>query len=219
MTNLTLTEMLKTPSAFLMLWACTIVVGSGTMLTNNMGQMTEARGLPNRAAGACLALFSVAQAGARVATGALSESALSWKRVVPRPYFLVMSCLVGLIGHVWLAISNTRSTFVVGIILVGFSFGMVWPLLVLVVGDIFGTTNHGANYMFYDGFTSAIGTLVISKYIAQGVYENHITDEEETTCFGTACFQRTHWIVATLCLSAMISSLVLSQSTKGLYVR
>ena len=34
--NLTLVEMLKTPSAWLMLWTTAILVGSGTTLTNNM---------------------------------------------------------------------------------------------------------------------------------------------------------------------------------------
>ena len=73
-----LVQMLQTPSALLMLWTTTILVGAGTVETNNMGQMVEALGFDKAVTPASLALFSVAQAFSRVMTGALSEAALHW---------------------------------------------------------------------------------------------------------------------------------------------
>lgn len=52
--------------------------------------------------------------------------------------------------------------------------------------------------MFFDGFSSAAGTLLLSKFVAQEVYDDHIneshgdpgaasTGEENFKCFGTEC--------------------------------
>ena len=135
-----------------------------------MGQMVEALSFPNEVTSASLALFSVAQAAARVATGALSESALNWNtrnccidNGVPRPTFLVAASVVGFVAHFSLAIATEEVPFVFGATLSGAAFGMVWPLMVLIVGEVFGTAHVGANYMFFDGFTSAAGTLLLSK--------------------------------------------------------
>jgi MFS family permease len=225
----TLTQMLQTLPAWLFLWTCTILVGSGTVMTNNMGQMVESLGLPSRATSASLALFSVAQAAARVVTGSVSESALSWKsdtvcgfdHGVPRPTFAVLAALFGVAAHTLLGTIATRTAFVVGVILSGMAFGSIWPLMVLIVGEIFGTENHGANYMFYDGFTSAIGTLLISKFIAQEIYEAHINSDDlnmdDVTCYGSMCFGPTHLITAGLCLTSLLASVAVLILTRNVY--
>ena len=59
--NFTLLQMLKTRSAWLMAWTTVIVVGGGTVMTNNIGQMTEALGFDPGLTSASLALFSAAQ--------------------------------------------------------------------------------------------------------------------------------------------------------------
>lgn len=157
--NFNLVQMLSEPSAWLMLWTCTMVVGSGTLQTNNIGEMVASRGFPERVAPACLALFSVSQATARVVTGAISEAALNWKHHsrscfveygIPRPFFLVIASAVACLAHLILSFASEISVFVSGSIFSGIAFGMVWPLLVLIVGEVFGLPNHGANYMFYE---------------------------------------------------------------------
>eukprot|EP00977_Amphora_coffeiformis_P006319 scaffold1352_cov180-Amphora_coffeaeformis.AAC.9 len=157
--NYTLVQMLQTPSAWFMLWTCTILVGSGTLQTNNMGEMVASRGFPEHVAPACLALFSVAQATARVVTGAVSEAALNWKHHhclcfidygVPRTFFLVIASFLAFVAHLVLSFGNMLPIFVIGSVLSGIAFGMVWPLMVLIVGEVFGLENHGANYMFYE---------------------------------------------------------------------
>jgi hypothetical protein len=52
---------------------------------------------------------------------------------------------------------------------------------------------------------SAIGTLTISKFVAQRVYEDHV-EQGSTVCYGPECFRVTHWIVVLLTLSSMLSS-------------
>ncbi|KAL7436178.1 hypothetical protein ACHAXM_005047 [Skeletonema potamos] len=67
--NYSMLEMLQTSSAWLMAWTCVILVGGGTVMTNNIGQMTEALGFEADLTPASLALFSAAQAASRVVTG------------------------------------------------------------------------------------------------------------------------------------------------------
>ena len=225
--NKTLFEMLQTPTALLMLWTTTILVGGGIVETNNMGQMVEALHFRREMASASLAFFSVAQSAARVVTGAVSESALNWptrscciEEGVPRPFFLAVAAVVSVVAHFLLAIATTKYAFVVGVTLCGAAFGMSWPLLVLIVGEVFGAANVGANYMFYDGFTSAAGTLLLSKFVAQEVYEAHVDrtkDPDNVTCLGPECFKATHFIIVALSGVCIFTSLCMLYTTRHVY--
>lgn len=249
--NLNLFQMIQTPSAILMLFTSTILVGSGTVITNNVGQMVESLQFStSTVTPAATAIFSVAQSFGRIVTGIISESALNWnitsikntccilnQNGIPRPFFFIISSIMACMGHIVMATigHKTQSLFVFGISLIGISFGMVWPLLVLVVGEIFGIQHVGANYMFYDGFSSAIGTLILSKMIAQNVYETHIihnnnnttstsmmiiNDEsfdKQHTCIGIDCFQQTHIIISILAFCCILTSLCLLYTSKQTY--
>lgn len=226
--NMNLFNMIQTPSALLMLWTTTILVGAGTVETNNMGQMVESLGFPKAVTSASLALFSVAQAGGRVFTGALSESALNWNTKsfgidngVPRPFFLVAASVVGFVAHFLLGLAKSEVVFVIGATLAGAAFGMVWPLMVLITGEVFGTANVGANYMFFDGFTSAAGTLLMTKIIAQDIYDQHIDPnaDNKNTCLGMACFQDTHMIVAGFSLTCIATSVAMMYTSRHVYNR
>ena len=165
----------------------------------------------------------------------MSESALTWSTPVfglqrgggvPRTAFLVLSCALAVAGHVVLAYTTDgdQQQFVLGIMLVGLSFGGLWPLMVLIMGDLFGTVNHGANYMFADGVTCAVGTLSMAKFLTQSIYQAHVVapiDNDHmsvaTACYGEACFQQTHQIIAALCLGSMVACIVLLHMTRSSY--
>lgn len=222
-------QMLRTPSAWMMLWTTTILVGAGTVETNNLGQMVESLGFSNVVTPATLALFSVAQAGGRIITGAASEAALTFEtrrccidKGVPRPFFFVASSIATIIAHTILAVATDQFFFVIGITLSGAAFGMVWPLMVLCVGEFFGTAHMGANYMFYDGFTSAAGTFVLSKVVAQKIYEENIDPQgngnsDGVTCYGKKCFQQTHIVIVLLSLTCVAASLLMQFKTRNVY--
>lgn len=214
-----LVQLLQTPESYLLLWTAIIMVGSGTVETNNMGQMVEALGLSPAVTPASMALFSVAQASARVFTGAASESTLR-SRGWPRPIYLIFASCIGICSHLLLSAAETEWVFIFGAILSGVNFGMVWPLLVLCVGEIFGPSHVGANYMFYDGVASAGGTLLLSKFIAQRVYDSHIdpaTSPDAYTCIGADCFRLTHYLIAAFCLTAIGTSYGFVNLTKDHY--
>ena len=221
--NKNLYQMLRTPEAWLMIWTTTILVGAGTVETNNLGQMVESLNFPDVVTPSSLALFSVAQALGRVSTGSVSENALSWNtricfidKGVPRPFFLSIAGLVGIIAHSILAVSTHQVSFVIGIALSGFSFGMVWPMMVLIIGELFGTAHVGANYLFFDGFTSAGGTFLLSKVVAQQVYERSEAPGS-VTCYGQNCFRLTHIVIAVLTSTCVVSSFLMQYITRHAY--
>eukprot|EP00567_Pseudictyota_dubia_P002418 CAMPEP_0197466756 /NCGR_PEP_ID=MMETSP1175-20131217/65217_1 /TAXON_ID=1003142 /ORGANISM="Triceratium dubium, Strain CCMP147" /LENGTH=476 /DNA_ID=CAMNT_0043002809 /DNA_START=153 /DNA_END=1583 /DNA_ORIENTATION=- len=225
--DLNLLQMLQTPSAWLMLWTTSILVGSGTYKTNNMGEMVDSLGFPKAVTPATIALFSVAQALARVVTGVVSEATLNWRNVhsccvhygIPRPFHLLVASSIAVLAHLLLAFSTSQVWFVLASTISGISFGMVWPLMVLIVGEIFGVTNHGQNYMFYDGFSKAVGTIFLSGYVAGTVYEEHAEPDDPLTCYGTACFQKTHLLVAAFALTGAAASLALQFTSRHAYMR
>lgn len=224
-------QMLQTIPAWLFAWICIVCVGGGTTIVNNLGQMTEALYLPPVVTPASLALFSVAQAASRVVTGALSDSSQHWTSIrlfdngggVPRPAFLVAASLAESIAHSVLSLASSKVMFVIGVALAGAAFGMIWPLMVLIVGEVFGNANVGANYMFYDGGASAVGTLMLSKFLAQSVYESHIDEEDEgfdgVTCYGQACFRASHITIALLSLTCVFASIGVVRTTRHVYAR
>lgn len=228
----TLPEMLATMSAWLFLWTATILVGCGIVITNNMGQMVQALDFPDVIAPSALAVFSVAQALTRVATGTFSDAAMTWKEVrspccggsmgdgVPRTAFLIVASFAGFISHFILACSRRLIPFIFGIALSGAAFGMIWPLMVLIVGEVFGSANVGANYMFFDGFSCAAGTLLLSKFVAQEVYESHIPEGGDgVTCYGVGCYQMSHFIEAGLCLTCVATSFGVLLMTRKTYMK
>lgn len=89
-------------------------------------------------------------------------------------------------------------------------------------------------YQFFDGFSSAAGTLLLSKFVAQEVYDDHIIEtshgdpgaiqnntagQENFQCIGQACFALSHMIVSMLSLTCVISSVALIKSTRDVYQR
>ena len=228
--NLNLYQMLKSPSAWLMLWTTTILVGGGTVETNNMGQMVASLRFADNVTPAALAMFSVAQAIGRVLTGSMSEAALNWNtrgrccidQGVPRPFFLILASLTAVVAHTILAASTKEEPFIMGVAMCGFAFGMVWPLMVLIVGEVFGTAHVASNYLFFDGTTSALGTLLLSKVVAQDVYERHIDTHysersDGVTCWGPECFRLTHVIITLLSWTCVATSVCMVYSSRHSY--
>jgi hypothetical protein len=222
-------QMLQTPSAWMMLWITTILAGGGTVETNNLGQMVESLGFSDVVTPATLALFSVAQSGGRIITGAASEASLNYEtrrccidKGVPRPFYFVAASVLAIFSHTILAIATSQALFVIGVTLSGVAFGMIWPLMVLCVSEFFGTAHVGANYMFYDGFTSAAGTFLLSKIVAQQVYEDHIEPpssgkSDGVTCYGIKCFQQTHIIIVILSFTCVATSILMQYKTRNVY--
>ena len=215
--QVTFGEMLNKGSAYILLFAVTVVVGQGTQMVNNMGQMVTSKRLGESMISASVALFSVAQAVSRVATGTISEQVWRTHGWFTRPFFVAIASFVAALGHGCLAIDLvSRYAFVLGICLSGVAFGMVWPLMVLIVKDLYGLRYFGTNYMFYDGLSCSIGTLLFSQLLTTFVYEQH-TSPGQYNCEGSNCFLATHLVIAILSFVGGLACFVLQRLTRDLY--
>jgi hypothetical protein len=86
----------------------------------------------------------------------------------------------------------------------------------------------GANYMLYDGLCSAVGTLLLSKFVAESFYEHNTgggnmccgTDPcGSNTCCGPGCFRDAHLTIAIVSATCVVSSLAVLWQTRPLYAQ
>jgi MFS family permease len=164
--------------------------------------MVQALELPKATTPAGLALFAVGNALSRVVTGAISEGFV--QSGIPRPALLLVAAFASTVAHALLAMADDEFEFLVSVALAGVAFGMYHPLLILIVGELFGPKYLASNFLFFDGFSLAAGSLVVNKFISQHVYEAHL-QEGEKTCIGKGCFGVTHWITCGLCMSSLVT--------------
>jgi hypothetical protein len=202
--SFSLLEMLQTVPAWLLMWTLMTLAGAGLTITQNLGQMVQSLEMSATVTSTALAIFSVSNAAARVASGALSEFIA--KRGLPRPVLLLQASLSATLAHACLAMSGSNIVqFLFSIGLAGAAYGTYHPLLILIVGDIFGPTYLASNFLFVDGATLAVGSMLLNKGLSQYVYGHNLTEESPTTCIGRGCFGATHWITAALCLTSIVT--------------
>lgn len=60
-------------------------------------------------------------------------------------------------------------------------------------------------FVLYSGFTLAVGTLALSKFLAGSLYDAHLDalSDDPFTCYGASCFRTTHLVVAGLSLTSV----------------
>ncbi|KAK3243818.1 hypothetical protein CYMTET_46543 [Cymbomonas tetramitiformis] len=211
--SLTLSEMVRTVDCWLLLFSSVVIVGAGVMVTTNLGQMCESRGAGSAAT--AVSLFSASQALGRLFTGLISEVAM--RRRVSRPLFLAVASAIMALGHMLLLVPELFALYG-GVMLCGYAFGMVWPILVVVCSELFGSLHMGSNYMLYDGGGNALGALMLAKFLPQTIYQAHVAHGEKT-CYGQACFSGSHLVLIALNMASIASALFLTLRNRSLYQR
>ena len=101
-----------------------------------------------------------------------------------------------------------------GTALSGWAFGSCFPLLVLAVAEIFGKERLASNYMIFDGSPGAVGTVVVAKFLANGVYDSHEVDGK---CDGDECFRVSHMVIIGVQLAVAVLGCVLSMRVQVVY--
>jgi hypothetical protein len=136
---------------------------------------------------------------------------------VPRPVFLCVACL--LMGLALLVMGlGTVDALLVGTAVGGFAFGHVFPLMVVLALELFGPSNAGGNYLLYDGWCSAVGTLCLAKLLPQAVARAHSRDGGRS-CSGPLCYRLAFWGAASLCFVGAACLAALVRRSAPLYAR
>ena len=90
------------------------------------------------------------------------------------------------------------------------AFGSIWPHLVILCSELFGSRHLAANYMFYDGLCGATGTLLLANVLVGTFYSG-------SGCSGPKCFGPTHAVIAALCVAGAAASGIIVYRSSGLY--
>merc|ERR1712217_349160 len=97
----------------------------------------------------------------------------------------------------------------------GYCFGALWPHLVVITSEIFGTRYLARNYMFIDGSMFLVGGFCLARLLTSSVYQAHA--KQDGQCVGASCFFLTHMLVIGLCGLGIISAAIVSCFSKTLY--
>lgn len=207
--GLTTREMVARPAFWLLIYTTVTTIGGGLIVSTNGAQMAEAAGCGTSGAATVVTLFSGAQALARLNGGASTDALRA--RGLPIQAMLIFAAAAMAAAYAIMA-ASTPAALHVGVVFAGFGFGTVWPLMVVLVRDLWGDAHMGSNYMIFDGTSSALGSLVFAKLLVASYYDAHATtaddDAAAQVCTGRACFP--YGLVAGLNLTALVTACLLT---------
>ena len=212
-----LKEMVRTPDAWMLMLIASIIVGGGNVLSTNAAQLVQACGASKQLVPTVVTLFSTGNMMGRLTSPLLSDRLVARGR--SRAYYLVLVSLLMAAAHAGLLLAaaalpagSTAQAAVVSAAsaAVGYAFGSIWPHLVILCSELFGSGRLATNYMFYDGLCGAMGTLLLANVLVGAFYSG-------SGCTGGKCFGPTHSIIAALCVAGAMASGVIVYRSSGLY--
>lgn len=210
----------------LILFICNFC-GQGCSLTaiDNLGQIGESLGYPQRTIGTFVSLVSIWNYFGRVFSGFVSETILKkWK--VPRTLMMTFSLLLPCIGDLLVAFPFPGSVYVASL-LIGFSYGVQLTLLFIIISELFGLKYYST--LFNCGqLASPLGSYILNVKIVGKLYDMEAVKQlaakgmkrsmvQELTCLGTQCYKLSFIVLAGVNLFGAMVSLILVARTAGYY--
>ncbi|KAM0937233.1 putative major facilitator superfamily, MFS transporter superfamily [Dioscorea sansibarensis] len=202
------------------------ICGVGGTLTaiDNMGQIGQSLGYPQRSISTFVSLVSIWNCLGRLASGFLSEIFLA-KFKFPRPLMLTGVLLLSCVGHLLIAFGVPNSLYFASIV-IGFCFGAQWPLLFAIISEIFGLKYYSTLYNF-GGVASPIGSYILNVKVTGLLYDREAekmnlktvtsSGAKDLTCIGVQCFKLSFLIITGVTILGAFVSLILVSRTKKFY--
>lgn len=206
-------QMMRRLDAWLLWVQIFAVLGGGAVLTTNLGSITAARSGPPVSAGTAVATFSCCQGLGRLFGGTASDRVVG--RGAPRTWCTVL--LLALMGAAHgLICAPGPAPLLAGVALAGFAFGSMFPVMMVVIAELFGTERFASNYMVFDGWPVAVASIFVGKLLAQKIYAAN-SPPGQATCVGDGCFRATHALVAALQLAVVPAAVALAVRSRAVY--
>ncbi|XXG86043.1 hypothetical protein AAC387_Pa11g1021 [Persea americana] len=204
----------------------TTICGVGGTLTavDNMGQIGQSLGYPQRSISTFVSLISIWNFAGRVTSGFGSEIFLTKYRF-PRPLMLTFVLLLSCVGHLLIAFGVPGSLYIASVI-IGFCFGAQWPLLFAIISELFGLKYYSTLYNF-GAVASPVGSYLLSVRVAGHLYDKEALKQNRTsgnasrgndlTCIGVQCFKLSFLIITAATVFGALVSLILVFRTRKFY--
>lgn len=179
--------------------------GAGLLVLNNMGQLVEALdGGSAELQPICVSIFSVSNAIGRLAMGQAASSG-----VLTKPRLLACVLAASCVAHVVFSLHGGRRALLAAMPPLGFMYGCYWPLLPVLVSELFGLRAFGAKYAWLT-FAAVTGSFPLSYLVVPHFYEAHA--DESGWCVGIGCFQGSLWCAAAICGLGAVLAVLLDMS-------
>jgi hypothetical protein len=204
----------------LVLFVATICGIGGTLTAvDNMGQIGQSLGYPQRSITTFVSLVSIWNYAGRVVAGFASEYVLA-RYKVPRPLALTVVLLLACVGHALIAFGVNNGLYAASVIL-GFCFGAQWPLLFAIISEVFGLKYYSTLYNF-GAVASPVGSYILNVRIAGRMYDREALRQggqrgKDLTCIGVRCFRESFLIITGVTLLGALVSLLLAWRTRNFY--
>ncbi|KAL8515930.1 hypothetical protein ACS0TY_014581 [Phlomoides rotata] len=200
-------------------------LGSSLTAVDNLGQIGESIGYPQKTVKTFVSLVSIWNYFGRIFAGFVSEILLA-KYKFPRPLMMTLVLLLSSIGHLLIAFPFPGSVYIASVI-IGFSFGAQLPLLFAIISELFGLKYFST--LFNCGqLASPLGSYILNVKVTGTLYDREALKElakkgmtrssvKELTCIGPHCYRLAFIILASVTCFGAISSLILVVRTREFY--
>ncbi|XVF20309.1 hypothetical protein REPUB_Repub11eG0187200 [Reevesia pubescens] len=221
----TILQALTSIDMLILFFATFCGLGSSLTAVDNLGQIGESLGYPNKTVTSFVSLVSIWNYFGRVFSGFVSET-LIVKYKLPRPLMMTMVLLFACIGYLLVAFPFTGSLYIASII-IGFSFGAQLPLLFAIISELFGLKYYST--LFNCGqLASPLGSYIFNVKLTGFLYDREAIKDlaekgltrssvKELTCIGTHCYRLPFIILASVTFFGALSSLILVARTRKFY--
>ncbi|CAN6335266.1 unnamed protein product [Urochloa humidicola] len=210
----------------LLLFTATVFGVGGTLTAiDNMGQIGESLGYPQRSVATFVSLISIWNYLGRVAAGFASEVLLARYRV-PRPLLVAGVLLLTVPGHLLIAFGVPGSLYAASV-LIGFCFGAAYPMILAIISEIFGLKYYSTLYNV-GNVASPVGSYILNVRVAGRMYDREAVRQgavvaavaagkKGLTCVGTRCYRESFLVVAAVTVGAAAVTLLLAWRTRAFY--
>ncbi|KAK8564632.1 hypothetical protein V6N13_019817 [Hibiscus sabdariffa] len=200
-------------------------LGSSLTAVDNLGQIGESLGYPNKTVTSFVSLVSIWNFFGRVFSGFVSET-LIVKYKFPRPLMMTFVLLFACTGYLLVAVPFPGSLYAASII-IGFSFGAQLPLIFAIISELFGLKYYST--LFNCGqLASPLGSYIFNVKLTGFLYDREAMKDlakkgltrasvKELTCIGTHCYRLSFIILACVTFFGAVSSLILVARTRKYY--
>ncbi|TVU48746.1 hypothetical protein EJB05_00017, partial [Eragrostis curvula] len=208
----------------LLLFTATVFgVGGALTAIDNMGQIGESLGYPQRSIATFVSLISIWNYLGRVTSGFVSEALLTRYRI-PRPLLVAGVLLLTVPGHLLIAFGVPGSLYAASV-LVGFCFGAAYPMILAIISELFGLKYYSTLYNV-GNVACPVGSYILNVRVAGRMYDREaarqgavaaVAGKSGVTCVGTRCYRESFLVVAAVTVGAALVTLVLAWRTRAFY--
>ncbi|KAH1066726.1 hypothetical protein J1N35_031713 [Gossypium stocksii] len=200
-------------------------LGSSLTAVDNLGQIGESLGYPNKTVTSSVSLISIWNFLGRVFSGFVSEI-LIVKYKLPRPLMMAIVLLISCCGYLLVVFPAPGTLYVASIIIV-FSFGAQLPLIFAIISELFGLKFFST--LFNCGqMASPLGSYILKVKLTGPLYDGEAMKDltakgltrsqvKELTCIGPRCYRLPFIILTSVAFIGALSSLVLVARTRKFY--